>query len=180
MYKRIRRWNCLRHCRNIFIHPTCNPERQHILARLGKNHIPMIATWPGRLSVGTRVWEMPKAPRVSAMDLRYGATTFGASGMVGNASSVKRRSALSPSPVGQRQIWKIKSCKDQNTHRQWVQASSTLHNQRYDFACHEQPGWWNNSQIWFLCRQSGTQVPILEVRGHSNVFWALSWVDVFL
>lgn len=39
-----------------------------------KNDIPIKATCPGLLSVGTRVCETPNAPRSRTMDLKNGAT----------------------------------------------------------------------------------------------------------
>lgn len=61
-------------------------------------HIPMSATWPGLLSVGTRVWEMPNAPLVSTMDLKCGAIVSGESEIMEKPFFARRRSARRPSP----------------------------------------------------------------------------------
>ena len=58
----------------------------------------MSATCPGRLSVGTRVWLIPNAPRSSVMVLKNGATILGDSVICGNGFTLKSKSALNPSP----------------------------------------------------------------------------------
>lgn len=60
---------------------------------------PIMATCPGRLSVGTLVWDTPKAPRFSTIDLRYGATTSVVELIDENPFGVNNRSARRPSPI---------------------------------------------------------------------------------
>ena len=59
--------------------------------------VPINATCPGRLSVGTRVCEMPKAPLVSMIERRYGAANSGEVGIEGKGYCAKARSARRPS-----------------------------------------------------------------------------------
>ena len=60
--------------------------------------MPIIATWPGLLSVGTLVCEIPNAPRPVAIDLRYGAIISVEFSIPENAFKLKRRSPRNPSP----------------------------------------------------------------------------------
>jgi len=62
----------------------------------------MMATWPGRDSVGTRVWETPKVPSSNILDRRKGASDRGTRSLselgYGSGCSWNALSARNPSP----------------------------------------------------------------------------------
>jgi hypothetical protein len=58
-------WSLQTRPRTCRLEQRCRETRKAVMS-----NAPMIATWPGLLSVGTLVWEIPNAPRPVAIERR--------------------------------------------------------------------------------------------------------------